>query len=98
MVMTTSSADLPFSGWMSTGMPRPLSSTVTLLSAWMMTSMRVADARQRFVDRVIDHFIDQVVQRFEVGAAHVHAGAAADGFQAFQDLDIFCGIGTDRLL
>ena len=35
--MTTSVADTPSPAWMSTGMPRPLSSTVTEPSMWMVT-------------------------------------------------------------
>ena len=39
----TSSADLPGKrGWGSTGMPRPLSRTVTEKSAWSSSSMRLA--------------------------------------------------------
>ncbi len=33
-----------------------------------------------------------MVQRGLVGAADIHAGAAADGLQAFQNLDVFCGV------
>jgi hypothetical protein len=47
----------------------------------------VAGAGQGLVDRVVDHLVDQVVQRADVGAADVHAGAAAHGLQALQDLD-----------
>ena len=35
--MMTSAALTPSSSWMSTGMPRPLSLTDTLSSAWMVT-------------------------------------------------------------
>ena len=35
--MTTSAAGLPVFFSMSTGMPRPLSTTVTLLSTWIVT-------------------------------------------------------------
>ena len=52
----------------------------------------VAHAGQGLVDRVVHHFIDEVVQSLDVGAAHVHARAAPDGLQSFQDLDIFCVI------
>jgi hypothetical protein len=48
----------------------------------------VAVAGQRFVDGVVHHFEDQVVQAGAVrGVANVHARALAHGFQAFQDLD-----------
>ena len=39
IVRTTSAADFPSSGMMSTGIPRPLSSTVIESSAWMATVM-----------------------------------------------------------
>ncbi len=52
----------------------------------------VAGAGQRLVDGVVHHLIHQVVERLDVGAAHVHARAAAHGLQAFQDLDIFCAV------
>ena len=35
--MTTSTAGRPWAGWMSTGIPRPSSQTVTLESGWMVT-------------------------------------------------------------
>jgi hypothetical protein len=47
---------------------------------------------QGLVNRVVHHFIDKVVQGFDVCAAHVHARAAPDGLQSFQDLDILCVI------
>ena len=34
---TTSAADLPVAAWISVGMPRPLSTTDTLPSGWMVT-------------------------------------------------------------
>jgi hypothetical protein len=48
----------------------------------------VAVARQRLVDRVVDHLEHQVVQAGAVaGVADVHAGALAHRLQAFEDLD-----------
>nr|GEW26933.1 hypothetical protein [Tanacetum cinerariifolium] len=47
-----------------------------------------AVAGQRFVDRVVQHFEDQVVQAGAVrGVADVHAGTFAHRFQTFEDLD-----------
>ena len=40
--MAVSTAGRPVFGWMSTGMPRPLSLTVTVASLWMVMSMRLA--------------------------------------------------------
>ena len=39
LVRTTSSVLLPLSGWMSTGMPRPSSTTEAEPSAWIVTWM-----------------------------------------------------------
>ena len=39
IVITTSAADFPSFSCMSVGMPRPLSTTVTLLSTWIVTSI-----------------------------------------------------------
>ena len=68
-------------------MPRPLSTTVTELSMWMVTLTSVAVAGQRFVDRVVDHFVDQVMQAHFAGRADVHGGAQAHRLQAFQHFD-----------
>jgi len=39
------------------------------------------------VHRVVENLGDKVVQRALVGAAYIHAGAFADGFQPFEHLD-----------
>jgi NADH-quinone oxidoreductase subunit A len=39
----------------------------------------------RFVDGVVDRFVDEVVERVETRAADVHARALADGFEPFED-------------
>ena len=75
------------SACLSTGMPRPLSVTVTTPSAPMRDDDRVAVAAQRLVDRVVDDLAHQVVQAALIGAADVHAGAAAHGLQPLQHLD-----------
>ena len=52
----------------------------------------VGMAGQRLVDRIVDDFVDHVVQAGPViGVANIHAGTLADGFEALQDLD---GIGA----
>ncbi len=74
-------------------MPRPLSITLMELSVWMMTCIVVAIARQRFVDGVVHHLEDHVVQAGPVaGIADVHAGPLAHGFQPLQDLDALGGV------
>jgi hypothetical protein len=48
----------------------------------------VAEAGERFVDRVVDDLEDEVMQAGAVGrVADVHAGALAHRFQALEDLD-----------
>ncbi len=58
----------------------------------------VAMAGERFVDRVVEHFIDHVMEtRAVIRVADIHAGAFAHGLQALQDLDgigaVFAGVG-----
>jgi hypothetical protein len=38
--------------------------------------------------RIVDHFGEQVMQRLFVGAADIHARAAAHRLEPFQDLDV----------
>ena len=49
-------------------------------------------SRQRLVHGVVDHLGEQVMQRLLVGAADVHAGAAADRLKSLQHLDVGGGI------
>ena len=46
-----------------------------------------AVAGQRFVDRVVDDFVDEVMQAGRSGRPDVHGRALADGLEAFEDLD-----------
>ena len=52
----------------------------------------VGVAGERLVHRIVDHLGEQVVQRLLVGAADIHAGAAADGLEPLQYLDMFGGV------
>ena len=64
-------------------MPRPLSTTVTEPSAWIVTRDFLAVAGERLVDGVVDDLEHHVVQAGAViGVADVHAGALADGLEA----------------
>ena len=55
----------------------------------------VAEARERLVDRVVDHLEHEVVQAGAVGrVADVHAGALAHRLQPFQDLDRAFAVGV----
>ena len=47
---------------------------------------------QRFVHGVVDDFGEQMVQRLFVGAADIHAGAAAYRLEPFEHLDIGRGV------
>ena len=46
-------------------------------------------ARHGLVDGVVDDLIDQVVEAADARVPDKHAGALADGLQAFEDLDRF---------
>ncbi len=48
----------------------------------------IAESGQRLVDRVIDDFVDQVVQSERSGRSDVHRRALLDSFEAFEDLDL----------
>ena len=52
----------------------------------------VGVAGQRLVHGVVDHLGEQVMQRLLVGAADIHAGAAADGLEPLQHLDMLGGV------
>ena len=51
-------------------------------------------AGQRFIDGVIDHLIDQVVQAHLAGRADVHGRTKAHRLQAFENLDVFAGVAA----
>ena len=48
----------------------------------------IAEAGQRFVDRVVDDFVDEVMQPRRPGRADVHRRALADRLEALEDLDL----------
>lgn len=47
---------------------------------------------QRFVDRVVDDFINQVVQTALARIADIHGRTDADGFKALQHRDLACAV------
>src|SRR5262249_30741498 len=49
-----------------------------------------------FVHRIVEDFGDEVVEGALVGAADIHAGAAADRLQPFEDFDILRRIARTR--
>ena len=50
-------------------------------------------AVHRLVDRVVENLPDEMVEAGAANAADVHARALADGFEAFEDGDVFRCIG-----
>ena len=48
----------------------------------------IAEAGQRLVDRVVDDFVDEVMQAGRTGRADVHRGPLADGFETLENLDL----------
>ena len=52
----------------------------------------VGVAGQRLVHGIVDHFGEQMMQRLLVGAADIHAGAAAHRLEPFQNLDVLGGV------
>src|SRR6187200_570593 len=48
--------------------------------------------RDRLVHRIVENLGDQVVETAFVRAPDIHAGAAANRLQPFQNLDIFGGV------
>ena len=58
----------------------------------------VAVASHGLVDGVVDDLVDEVVKAALVGAADVHAGTAAYGFEAFEHLDVCGGVPLSFLL
>ena len=64
-----------------------MSITVTLLSSCTVDVDFVAIARHRFVDRVVHHFPDQVVQALLARRADVHRGTQSHRLQAAENFD-----------
>ena len=52
-----------------------------------------AVARERFVDRVVDDLVHQMMQTARRGRTDVHTRALADGFQTLEDLDLVLVVG-----
>ena len=68
-------------------MPRPLSMTESAPSASSATSMKLA-SRDGFIHRIVDHLGEEVMHRLFIGAADIHAWAAAHRLQPFEHLDV----------
>ena len=56
----------------------------------------VGVAGERLVHGIVDHLGEQVMQRLLVGAADIHAGAAAHRLEPLQHLDMFGGVAGLR--
>ncbi len=90
--MTTSTAGICSSACMSIGIPRPSSSTEHEPSLPKTTVILVAWPGQRFVDGVVDGFVDQLVEAPLGRVADVHAGPLADGLEALENFDLLAGV------
>jgi len=53
----------------------------------------VAMARERLVDRVVDHLVDEVVKPTRASRADVHPGALANRLQPLEDGDVLGAVG-----
>ena len=74
--------------------PRPGSrgrcrSTVTRPSGARVTRDVVAVTLERFVDAVVDHLVDKMVESAGAGGADVHAGPLANRLEALENGDVF---------
>ncbi len=78
-------------------MPRPLSRTVTQPSAPSSNLDAGGKPGDRLVHRIVERFGGKVMQRALVGAADIHAGAAAHRLQPFEDLDVLGRIAVGGL-
>ena len=54
-------------------------------SMWMVTLIWSQKPGERLVDRVVDDFVDEMVQSRRPGRADVHGGPLADRLEAFED-------------
>ena len=87
--MITSSADFVLNfGCGSTGMPRPLSVTVTKPSFSTSTSIQLAWPATASSMAVVDHLGEEVMEALLVGAADIHARPAPHRLQPLQHLDV----------
>ena len=48
----------------------------------------IAVTRKRFVDRVVNDFVDEMMQTALRRTADIHTRTFADGFESFEDLDL----------
>jgi hypothetical protein len=65
--------------------------------AWLQRDLdAVGEAGDGLVHAVVDDLGRKVVERAVVGAADVHARAAADGLEAFEHLDCGCVVAFGR--
>ena len=62
--------------------------TVTDHPIWMTDVNFRAIPGQRFVDRIVDDFVDQVVKSIDARRADVHRRALSNGLKPFQNLDL----------
>jgi hypothetical protein len=54
----------------------------------------VAIAGERFIDRVVDYLVDEVVETARPGGTDVHTGALAHCLKTLKDLDLICAVAV----
>ena len=62
--------------------------TVTEPSVWMTDVNFRAVPRERFVDGVVDDFVDQVMKSVDARRSDVHRGTLTNGLKPFQNLNL----------
>ena len=78
---------------LSTGMPRPLSRTSALPSGMQGEIDLVAEPGHGFVDRVVHHLPDEVVETLWAGRTDVHRRAFSDSFEPLENGDVLGPVG-----
>ena len=53
---------------------------------------RVVEAGHRFVDSVVDYFLNQMLKARGAGGPNVHAGPKPNGLESLHDIDISGGV------
>src|SRR6267378_2347369 len=53
----------------------------------------LAEPRHRLIDRVVDDFVDEVVEPAAIDRTDVHGGPLSDRLEPFQDLDLLSVVG-----
>jgi hypothetical protein len=52
----------------------------------------VVSIRERLVNGVVDHLVDEVVKATRTRRPDVHTASQTDGLKALEDSDVLCGV------